>query len=454
MVLNAAAGSSLTATAAMRPSRMATSRTALTLLRGSITWRPRKSRSYCCADADPASTSTSEAERSLMAVLTCSERCTVRSCRRRVGFVKLLDSRHADNRTPPRTVIHSASPWTIPPQRLPENWRPVMTKAGFLVLMTAILALAIAQPTRAQAPVKRFITPDGKRPSGLFAPGVMVGKTLYIAGKGDYRPNEEFPAKVKNCLTEIQKTLQMAGLDMQHVVKSFVYLEDHDKYDDLNKYYGEFFPTNPPARTTLGVAQVPGDSRLEITCIAYSDLAQKKAIGQPPMGRPYSPAILAGDTLYISGKGDQLPDGGHPATFEEQVRQCMRNVEATLKEAGLDFRNVVMSHVFLDDPKNFAAAAAVYDEFFDDGAEPACATVLVDWIPGGSHVEVTCIATTDLASRKVVRPASLQSAGWPVKASPGVWAGNTLYLSGLTGAQGGKLAAGLDEQVHQMAKNH
>ena len=141
-------------------------------------------------------------------------------------------------------------------------------------------------PRPGAIPEKRFITPDGKRPSGLFAPGVMVGKTLYIAGKGDYRPSEEFPSKVKNCLGEIEKTLKQAGLGFEHVVKSFVYLEDHDKYDEMNKYYGEFFPKNPPARTTLGVAQVPGESRLEITCIAYADLAERKAIGQPPARSP------------------------------------------------------------------------------------------------------------------------------------------------------------------------
>src|SRR5881394_1613089 len=136
-----------------------------------------------------------------------------------------------------------------------------MLKIGF-VLATAAFVLSLAQPSWGQLPEKRFITPDGKRPSGLFAPGVMVGKTLYIAGKGDYKPNEEFPAKVKNCLGEIEKTLKQAGLGFEHVVKSYVYLEDPDKYDEMNKYYGEFFTKNPPARTTLGVAQVPGDSRL------------------------------------------------------------------------------------------------------------------------------------------------------------------------------------------------
>jgi 2-iminobutanoate/2-iminopropanoate deaminase len=84
--------------------------------------------------------------------------------------------------------------------------------------------------------------------------------------------------------------------------------------------------------------------------------------------------------------------------------------------------------------------------------------VFVDWIPGGSHVEVTCIATTDLASRKVVRPPGLKDlpTDGAVTASPAVWAGNTLYLSALSGARprGGPAAGDLAEQVHQMARNH
>jgi 2-iminobutanoate/2-iminopropanoate deaminase len=260
---------------------------------------------------------------------------------------------------------------------------------------------------------------------------------------------------VKNCLGEIEKTLKQAGLGVEHVVKSFVYLEDHDKYDEMNKYYGEFFPKNPPARTTLGVAQVPGESRLEITCIAYAGLAERKAIGQPPPNRPYSPGILAGDTLYISGKGDQNPDGTHPATFEEQVRQCMRNVEATLKEAELDFRHVVMSNIFVDDPSNRTTAQQIYHEFFEDGAEPAAANVVVDWIPGSSHVEITCIATKDLSSRRVVRAPVVTKGPQRRRNSSAVWAGNTLYLSGIVGiGPNGQFDESLDQQVHQLGQNH
>ena len=336
-----------------------------------------------------------------------------------------------------------------------------MTRAGLIVVAPAVLALGLvpAAAGQDQAPAQKPSVRQGRRSGAPYVPGAKVGKTLYISGKGDYRPNAEFPEKVENCLNEIRKTLQSAGLDLKHVVKSFVYLEDHDKYAEMNKYYAKFFPEDPPARTTLGVAQVPGPSRLEITCIAYTDLAEKKRIGEPPPGFPYSPGVLAGDTLYVAGKGDQLPGGGHPASFEEQVRQAMRNVETTLKQAGLDFRHVVMSHVFLDKYENLEVANKVYNEFFEDGNEPACATVFVDWIPGGSHVEVTCIATTDLATRKVVRPAGLLKDGsieGAVTASPAVWAGNTLYISTLSGTkpEGGLAAGKLDEQVHQMARNH
>jgi 2-iminobutanoate/2-iminopropanoate deaminase len=335
-----------------------------------------------------------------------------------------------------------------------------MTRIELVVVAPVLLILGLAGPAPAQdqPAVKKKATGQTKPSRNLFKAGVRVGNTVYISGKGDYRPNAEFPEKVENCLGEIRKALQSEGLDMRNVVKSFVYLEDRDKYADLNPVYAKFFTEDPPARTTLGVAQVPGESRLEITCIATTDLAEKKRIGDPPPGLPFSPGILSGDTLYVSGKGDQLPGGGHPSTFEEQVRQSMKNVETTLKQAGLDFRHVVMSHVFLDKYENLEIADKVYNEFFEDGSEPACATVFVDWIPGGSHVEITCIATTDLAGRKVVRPEGLKglSIEGAVAASPAVWAGNTLYISALSGTmpKGGIAGGNLAEQVHQMARNH
>src|SRR3982751_944074 len=155
-----------------------------------------------------------------------------------------------------------------------------ISRLAALATITTAAAL-LAGPVVAQPPARKFITGDGKPPSGLFAPGVMTGKTLYIAGKGDYRPDAPFAEKVDNCIAEVRKTLTAAGLDAANVVKAFVYLEDPDQYALFNERYARAFPDRPPARTTLGVAQVPGDSRVEITCIAYSDASEIKPIGAP-----------------------------------------------------------------------------------------------------------------------------------------------------------------------------
>jgi 2-iminobutanoate/2-iminopropanoate deaminase len=65
---------------------------------------------------------------------------------------------------------------------------------------------------------------------------------------------------------------------------------------------------------------------------------------------------------------------------------------------------------------------------------------------------VTCIATTDLSRRRVVRPANLMGA--PKAASAAVWSGDTLYLSGLSGIESADKAGDLDAQTNKMARNH
>jgi 2-iminobutanoate/2-iminopropanoate deaminase len=284
-----------------------------------------------------------------------------------------------------------------------------------------------------------------------------VGKNLFLSGTGDYKPDETVEGKVKNCLTLIKGNLEKQGLSLSNVVYSFCYLEGSVSYPEFNKYYGEFFPTNPPARTTFAVANDPGPSQIEITVIAHTESSEIKPVGTPPAGFPFTPAFLAGDMYYISGKGDQLPQGGHPATFEEQVRQCMKNVETALKDAGLGFQNAVMMHVILDNYDNFEVANKVYSSYFKPGDEPACATIYAQWIPGDSHVEIACWATTDLSKRKVIRTASSKfgSAEGNVNASAAVQVGNMVYTSSLSGfdPKTGAMADSLAPQIRQMFLN-
>ncbi len=94
---------------------------------------------------------------------------------------------------------------------------------------------------------------EPKKAGALFSATAQVGKTLYISGKGGNRPNAVFSERVEDCLNEIRKTLQSAGLDMRHVVNSFVYVEDlRGKVGELNLTYASSFPRPPRADDDRG----------------------------------------------------------------------------------------------------------------------------------------------------------------------------------------------------------
>ena len=330
-------------------------------------------------------------------------------------------------------------------------------KKTALMSLACVIAAFCVHVAAAEVVIKKFARP-GPTPK-LYYSAVQVDKTYYVAGTGDGRaenPDESYREKTQRCFASIQKSLQMGGLDLENIVQAWVMLEDASGIKDMTDVWTETFPTNRPARTTFYVANIPGPSQMEITAIAYTDLSERKIVG--PKDLTYSLGVLAGTTLYISGRGSAIPGGGQPETFEEQARQAMRNMEAALKEAGLDFRHVVWSNIYIDNYDNYGVFNKVYSEFVEFGSEPARVTVFCEGIPGGNHVEVTCIATTDLKNRVVVRPPTMKygpNEAAPT-ASPGVWAGNTLYLSAETGfvPQEGIVTVDIETQFRQMMQNH
>lgn len=117
-----------------------------------------------------------------------------------------------------------------------------------------------------------------------------------------------------------------------------------------------------------------------------SSLSAPKAIG------PYSQAVLSGDTLYVSGNIPVNPsDGGIPDGIEAQTKQVFENMKAVLKEAGMNFSDVVKTTAFLTDLDNFAAFNALYSDYFI-APYPARSCVEVSKLPKGVLVEVECVA--------------------------------------------------------------
>ena len=108
---------------------------------------------------------------------------------------------------------------------------------------------------------------------------------------------------------------------------------------------------------------------------------------------PYSQAVKAGNTVYLSGQIGMNPATGElvSADVKEQTAQALKNMKAVLAAAGATVDNVVKTTVFLTDMADFQAVNAVYAETFASDA-PARSCVAVAALPKGARVEVEAIA--------------------------------------------------------------
>lgn len=111
-----------------------------------------------------------------------------------------------------------------------------------------------------------------------------------------------------------------------------------------------------------------------------------------PIG-PYNQAILVNDTLYISGQICIDPIGGslNNADLQSETHQCMKNLQAILTAAGMDFSNVIKSTIFITDMHRFAEINEVYGSYFT-GDYPARETVQVAALPKFVNVEISMLA--------------------------------------------------------------
>tara|TARA_B100000902_G_scaffold63044_1_gene69905 strand:+ start:1318 stop:1698 length:381 start_codon:yes stop_codon:yes gene_type:complete len=112
-----------------------------------------------------------------------------------------------------------------------------------------------------------------------------------------------------------------------------------------------------------------------------------------PVG-PYNQAVMVKNTLYISGQVALNPTSNEliQGSIDEESHQIMKNIESILKEAGLDFKNVVRSKIYLTDMSNFSKVNEVYGSYFEKGHEPARTTIEVSGLPLGVDVEIDMIA--------------------------------------------------------------
>ena len=112
-----------------------------------------------------------------------------------------------------------------------------------------------------------------------------------------------------------------------------------------------------------------------------------------PIG-PYNQAVMANDTLYISG---QIPLKSEnmelvQGDIKKETQQVMENLGYILDAAEMKFENVVKSTIFLSEMENFGKVNQVYSSYFDNKLAPARETLAVKTLPKDVRIEISMIA--------------------------------------------------------------
>jgi len=119
--------------------------------------------------------------------------------------------------------------------------------------------------------------PNAAKPIGPYSPAIRAGNLLFISGQVGFDPatgalvDGDISAQTDQVMRNIGALLKAAGTDFAHVVRTTVFLADMDEFAVMNAVYGRYMVDPPPARSTVQVAALPRNARVEIDVIAMID---------------------------------------------------------------------------------------------------------------------------------------------------------------------------------------
>jgi 2-iminobutanoate/2-iminopropanoate deaminase len=266
----------------------------------------------------------------------------------------------------------------------------VASLRGTPVEMTAVAVKDLSR--------KKVMVPANYPSSSPLSPGVLVGDRLFLSGHlgrdiNTGRIPQDPEAQVQLSLDRMRGTLKLAGADFRNVVFMIPYFTDRVSRDVLNRVCAKNFDTaNPPAWTPINVIGLPSGANVEFTGVAVMDVAKRRTVRPKNMesSPTSSPCVLADNILYCSAQAgfNRGTHGGISASsLEAQTRRTMRNLQDSLAQVNMSFKNVVSTHVYLDDIRDAERFDRVYARYFT--ATPPARTLLqpatpTNRVPDGS----------------------------------------------------------------------
>ncbi|MBL0939558.1 MAG: RidA family protein [Gemmatimonadaceae bacterium] len=146
--------------------------------------------------------------------------------------------------------------------------RSPRTLLSLAATLCAALTATASEASAQAAAQRQVVVGEGQRVSATLSPGIRVGNMLFASGQLGTSPTDTTIAgQTQRSLENTEKVFKAAGTTLANAVKCTVFLTDVKDFRAMNEAYAKFFPTNPPARSTVVVAAlVVPNAKVEIEC--------------------------------------------------------------------------------------------------------------------------------------------------------------------------------------------
>src|SRR5689334_5510330 len=190
------------------------------------------------------------------------------------------------------------------------------------------------------------------------SPAIRAGGLIFCSGMVAINPDTgerehgTVTSEARRIFENLKLLLESTGSSFDRLVQVHAMIYDRIEYDVLNRLYRQYVPNAPPARTVMSV-QIEAGFKVMLDVIAAVEARQPAAMTYPRLaiepggwrrsGLPLSPAIRAGDFVFLSGMIATDPTTGAPArsTVAAETRQILTNTGKLLEAAGTSLPKVV-----------------------------------------------------------------------------------------------------------------
>ena len=275
---------------------------------------------------------------------------------------------------------------------------PFLLHSNLMMVLRLLLPCLCAALISVAAPATKPVVPEGVKPVGPYTPGLDAGDLVYVSGqgardlKGALPPT--FEAQVRQCLENVKGVLAAAGLGMENVVYTQSYLLDMKQMATFTKVWQQYFKSNPPAGSLIGVQRMPTDTPVEVAAVAVRNLGDKKVLG-PAWDGLQSTAVMVKDRVYLSGGvGREALAAVRAKAPAAQLKVQMNETEKVLKQAGMEMRHLVYANVYVTNKLPMPVLVKALEEYIPD--ETATTVIQTASLPGGADLQVSGVASRDI----------------------------------------------------------